>query len=288
MTGTLWRLAAEGQAADLRAASEALTDMESSTALAVSVFEHGPGRALLEALFDHAPDAGSFLRSAGLDPASLYDVHVGPLPNEDWVALSLRGLKPVTAGRFYVHGSHDAPAGEVPILIEANLAFGTGHHGTTRGCLAAFDTLLAAGETFRNVLDLGCGAGTLAIAAARTTAAEVTASDNDPVAIDVTLENMEANAAPAIRTVVAEGLKDARLAKAAPYDLIFANILAGPLVELSAGIADALARGGRVILSGLLVEQRDMVAEAYLAAGLTLESEMQIDGWSTIVMRRPA
>lgn len=287
MTDLLWRLAAEGPADPLRAAYERLSALEESPALALSLFERGPGRAMLEALFDRVPDAEAFLRAGGLEPASLQDLHVAPLPNEDWVAMSLKGLKPVTAGRFYVHGSHDAPAGEVPILIEANLAFGTGHHGTTRGCLMAFDALLTAGQTFRNILDLGCGAGTLAVAAAKTTDAAVIASDNDPVAIDVTVENMAANRTPGITAIVAEGMDDPRLAAAAPFDLIFANILAAPLVLLSGDVAGSLAASGRVILSGLLTTQRDPVVHAYEQAGLTLESEGELDGWSTLVMRRP-
>lgn len=286
MTGTLWRLAAEGDATTLRAGYDRLSAREDQPALALSLFERGPDRAMLEALFDRAPDADAWLRTGGVDPAALQDVHVAPLPNEDWVALSLKGLPPVAAGRFFVHGSHDAPAGAVPILIEANLAFGTGHHGTTRGCLLAFDALLTGGETFHNVLDLGCGAGTLAIAAAKTTRATVTASDNDPVAIQVTLENMAANDAPHITTIVAEGLDDPRLTGAAPYDLVFANILAGPLIALSGNIAGVLTSGGRVILAGLLAEQRDAVMNAYEQAGLSLESEDQLDGWSVLVMRR--
>ncbi len=286
MTGTLWRLAAAGPLASLRTAYEVLASDEELDAVSLSLFEQGADGGSLEALFVAAPDADAFLRGGGLDPASLDDIHVAPLPDENWVALSLQGLKPVTAGRFYVYGSHDEPSGQVPILIEANQAFGTGHHGTTRGCLLAFDALLTAGEEFANVLDLGCGAGTLAIAAAMTTEAAVAASDNDPLAIDVTDDNLAANAVTVVETVVAEGLDDARLFTRAPFDLIFANILAGPLVDLAPGIAAALAPGGRVILSGLLSEQRDMVLTAYTAAGLMLESERELDGWSTLVARR--
>src|SRR5690606_18433115 len=214
--------------------------------------------------------------------------HVAPLAEEDWVALSLAGLPSVEAGRFFVHGAHHTPsAGAVAILIEANQAFGTGHHGTTKGCLLAFDALLDRGETFANVLDLGCGSGVLAIAAAKTTSARVTASDNDPVAVDVAQENFAANGVAEIEAVVAEGLDSPALAARAPFDLIFANILAGPLIVLAPAVAAALGPGGRVILSGLLVEQRDSVLAAYRAAGLALESEGALDGWSTLVVRRP-
>jgi ribosomal protein L11 methyltransferase len=287
MSGALWRLVANGKMDVLRPAYDVLSDLEEPLALTVSLFERGPGLAALEALFDSAPDADAFLRAAGIEAAALDHVHVAPLPDEDWVAMSLKGLKPVTAGRFFVHGSHDAPQGDTPILIEANQAFGTGHHGTTRGCLLAFDALLGGGTHFTNVLDLGCGAGTLAIAAAKTTTAAVTASDNDPLAIEVTRENLAVNGVGVVEAIVAEGLDHPDLVRRAPYDLVFANILAGPLVILAPSIARSLQTGGRVILSGLLEEQRNMVASAYETERLELESEAVLDGWSTLVMLRP-
>ncbi len=297
MSGGLWRLSAEGAAGRLRAAYDRLAaaeeTAEAAAALSLSLTDRGADRAVLEALFPTAPDAGAFLRAAGLERAALDHLHIAPLPDEDWVALSLAGLKPVTAGRFLLYGAHDAaevqsaPSGAIPILIEANQAFGTGHHGTTRGCLLAFDALLAAGADFNTVLDLGCGSGALAIAAAKALPdARVMASDNDPLAVAVTQENLAANSVSGAETIVAEGLDHPGLASRAPYDLIFANILAGPLIVLAPAIADALAPGGRVILSGLLTEQRGAVLAAYEAAGLSLESEGALDGWSALVARR--
>lgn len=294
MSVTLWKMDARGKRTALEPAYERLNAMDPPGFLSLSLFEEegDATHARLEALFEDQPDTDAFLETAGLTQDAA-DIEFAPLPEEDWVALSLEGLQPVSAGRFTVHGRHDldkVPHGATPILIEAGQAFGTGHHGTTRGCLMAFDDLLKAGETFGNILDLGCGAGTLAIAAAKTLrGAAIMASDNDPLAVEVTLENAGSNrVAGRITALTAEGFEDAALREAAPFDLIFANILAAPLIALSGDIAGALAPGGRTILSGLLVEQEDRVRKAFEAAGLTQESRAAIDDWATLVMRRPA
>lgn len=213
------------------------------------------------------------------------------LPEIDWVAKVRRELAPVEAGRFFVFGSHDAdkvPAGRVPLQIEATVAFGTGHHGTTRGCLLAFDRLLTAGWRPGRVADIGCGTAVLAMAAAATLPeALVIASDIDRVAVDVAEANVAINGLEGrVECLEAAGLDHARLKAAGPYDLIFANILKGPLIELAPGIATQLATGGRTILSGLLSVQADSVTAAYVASGLTLNSRDDIGEWSTLVLQR--
>jgi len=212
------------------------------------------------------------------------------LPEIDWVAKVRRELAPVEAGRFFVYGSHDADKaprdpGRVPLQIEATVAFGTGHHGTTLGCLLAFDRLLAAGVRPAAVADIGCGTAVLAMAAAATLPeAKVLASDIDQVAVDVALANVAINGlAGRIDCLEAAGLDHPEL-EAARFDLIFANILKGPLIDLAPDIVGHLAPGGRAILSGLLVTQAEAVTGAYVNAGLQLEDRRDIGEWSTLVL----
>jgi ribosomal protein L11 methyltransferase len=213
------------------------------------------------------------------------------LPEVDWVAHVRRELSPVDAGRFFVFGSHDAdkvPTGRIPLQIEATVAFGTGHHGTTLGCLLAFDRLLTAGWRPAKVADIGCGTAVLAMAAAATLPdALVIASDIDRVAVDVAEANVAINNLEGrVECLEAAGLDHARIRAAGPYDLVFANILKGPLIELAPAIATHLATGGRAILSGLLSVQADSVSAAYVAAGLCLQSRNDIGEWSTLVLQR--
>lgn len=213
------------------------------------------------------------------------------LPEVDWVAHVRRELSPVDAGRFFVFGSHDAdkvPAGRVPLQIEATVAFGTGHHGTTLGCLLAFDRLLTAGWRPAKVADIGCGTAVLAMAAAATLPeALVIASDIDRVAVDVAEANVAINGLEGlVECLEAAGLDHARIRAAGPYDLIFANILKGPLIELAPSIATHLATGGRAILSGLLSVQADSVIAAYVASGLVLNNRDDIGEWSTLVLQK--
>ncbi|MFN3280790.1 MAG: 50S ribosomal protein L11 methyltransferase [Tabrizicola sp.] len=213
------------------------------------------------------------------------------LPDIDWVAKVRRELAPVEAGRFFVYGSHDAdrvPTGRVPLQIEATVAFGTGHHGTTLGCLLAFDRLLNEGWSPAKVADIGCGTAVLAMAAAATLPdALVIASDIDRVAVDVAEANVAINGLQGrVECLEAAGLDHRRIEAAAPFDLIFANILKGPLIELAPGISTHLATGGRAILSGLLAVQADSVIAAYQAAGLCLQNRDDIGEWSTLVLQR--
>jgi ribosomal protein L11 methyltransferase len=225
-------------------------------------------------------------RGMGDDIAGL-EVVSEQIEDADWVAQSLAGLDPVEAGRFLVHGSHDrdkVPADVIGIQVEAALAFGTGHHGTTRGCLLAFEQLLQERRPQR-ILDLGTGTGVLAIAAAKALRQEILASDIDPVSVGIARENAALNDVGSIvRVVEADGLDDPAIAGDAPYDLVFANILAGPLIALAPDIARVVAPGGTVILSGLLAEQEAMVTDAYRAQGLTVVERTPLDAWMTLTL----
>lgn len=215
------------------------------------------------------------------------EVEVETLADADWLAMSLSGLPPVEAGRFFVYGAHDqgkVPEGRVDLKIDAGAAFGTGHHGTTVGCLEAFDRLLET-ERFDKVLDVGCGTGVLAIAAAKTGSPVAVGTDIDAPSVRIANENAEINQAHA-RFVHADGLDQAEVAGHAPYDLVFANILAGPLVELAPAIAGALRTGGVAILSGLLRTQEERVLEAYRPLGFTVERTIHHDAWSALALRK--
>ncbi|WP_426033015.1 50S ribosomal protein L11 methyltransferase [Cypionkella sp. TWP1-2-1b2] len=213
------------------------------------------------------------------------------LPEIDWVAKVRRELSPVEAGRFFVYGSHDAdkvPADKIALQIEATVAFGTGHHGTTLGCLRAFDRLYGEGFRPAKVADIGCGTAVLALAAAAVLPdALVIASDIDEVAVDVAEANVAINHMEGrIETMEAAGFAHPRLAEAAPYDLVFANILKGPLVELAPDMAKHLAQNGLIILSGLLVVQAEAITAAYVANGFTPQAREDLGEWSCLVMRR--
>jgi len=214
-------------------------------------------------------------------------VKVEKLADADWLAMSLSGLPPVRAGRFFVYGAHDegvVPNNTVNLKIDAGAAFGTGHHGTTVGCLIAFDELLKK-ERFERVLDVGCGTGVLAIAAARTGSKVAVGTDIDQPSVRIANENARLNMADA-RFVHAFGLNDRKVRQHGPYDLVFANILAPPLVSLSQDIKTALSLGGVAILSGLLRTQERRVSAAYLSRGFVLEWRIHRDAWSALVLRR--
>ena len=215
---------------------------------------------------------------------------VSEVPDQDWVAKVRRELTPVEAGRFFVYGSHDAdkvPEDCEPLLIEAAMAFGTGHHGTTQGCLKALDRLANAGFVGQSVLDLGCGTAVLAMAAARIWPGVMLASDIDAVAVEVASANVTANALEGrVECIEAEGLEHPRLSAAVPYDLVFANILKGPLIALAPGITAALMPGGKVILSGILNEQADEVRDVYCALGNSVECREEIGDWTTLTLSK--
>jgi ribosomal protein L11 methyltransferase len=285
----LTTLPGEAPAQALAAAMERMTPEP----IGVGVFEIEDDSGLWEVggYFLEAPDAVMLELLAMAFGAKAFAL--SEIPEIDWVAKVRRELAPVEAGRFFVFGSHDAdkvPAGadRVPLQIEATVAFGTGHHGTTLGCLKAFDRLLAAGERPAKVADIGCGTAVLAMAAAATLPdALVIASDIDRVAVDVAVANVAINALQGrVECLEAAGLDHRRIKAAGPYDLVFANILKGPLIELAPGISAQLATGGRAILSGLLAVQADAVTAAYVAAGLCIESRDDIGEWSTLVLQK--
>jgi len=207
------------------------------------------------------------------------------LPHIDWVKHSLEGLKPVRAGSFFVYGAHDRDKlqpGDIGIEIEANRAFGTGHHGTTAGCLIMLEKLIKT-ENPQNILDIGTGSGILAIAAAKLGRTHILATDNDPIAVQIAAENMRLNGvAGSIATACAEGFASGEIAKAAPFDLIIANILAGPLMEMAPDMKRALKQGGSLILSGILASQREAVLKAYETQGLHHIETLPLEGWVTL------
>jgi len=237
--------------------------------------------AVVEALYAEEPDAAYLSRIAGRE------ILVEPLPDQDWIRLSQEGLPPVRAGRFFVYGAHDAgtvPHGVLPIRIEAGLAFGTGHHETTALCLEVLSDL-ARERSFRNVLDLGTGTGLLAIGAAKLWKRRVLASDIDPVAVEVTRENARGNdVGPLVAAVVADGLANPILSRAAPYDLLIANILAGPLTQLAPSIIRSLAPGAVLVLSGLLNNQEKLVTSFY--RDLRFISARRMGPWSALVLEK--
>ncbi|RUM99773.1 50S ribosomal protein L11 methyltransferase [Pseudaminobacter arsenicus] len=211
------------------------------------------------------------------------------LPDVDWVALSLEGLKPVRAGRFIVHGSHDRQTpqeGEIAIEIEAGLAFGTGHHGTTSGCLEMIEKVVGS-EQSKNALDLGTGSAVLAIGLARLAGIPVLATDIDPVATKVAADNARLNGvSDLVETHTASGFDDPIFAARGPFELIVANILAGPLIELAPQLTQHAKAGGSIILSGILERQHDAVRTAYIAQGCRHVETIAREGWVTLYLKR--
>jgi ribosomal protein L11 methyltransferase len=252
----------------------------------------GGGKAwLVEAYFGSEPDepAVRALITAASDEPTARSATFGLTERRDWVANSLAGLKPVRAGRFLVHGGHDRArvgANDVAIEIEAGLAFGTGHHGTTRGCLMHFDRLLKRKRPKR-VLDVGCGAGVLAIAAAKVLRRKIWLGDIDPVAVAVANANARLNGVGALcRAVVSRGVENERLREGEPYDLVFANILAKPLRLLAPSLAAVMSADGEAIVSGLLLADVAGVLASWRARGFHLADRLDLEGWASLRLRR--
>ncbi len=256
------------------------------TAIGVTEAEDNSDTWEVGAYFVDPPDSISLaLLSAAYDTAGFA---ISELPDRDWVSLVWRELKPVEAGRFFVHGAHDAekvPAGRVALRIEAAMAFGTGHHGTTLGCLRALNRLIDDGLSAKSVVDIGCGTAVLAMAAARTWPHAVYASDIDPVAVEVAQENVRANGLEnRVICLEATGINHPTLDRANAFDLVFANILKAPLLALAPDIARVLIADGHAILSGILNEQADEVVEFYQIFGFnTLHREVIVD-WTTLTL----
>jgi ribosomal protein L11 methyltransferase len=249
----------------------------------------------LDAYFEGKPDKAAIaLLQSFVPSATGAKPKLERVPDADWLTISQQGLEPVHAGRFFVHTSTfdgTPPTGSIPFLIEAGLAFGTGQHETTTGCLQTLDNLRRRGMMFRNILDLGTGTGLLAFAAMKLwPLAFATASDIDPISIRVTAENAHVNGLPLggsrgqLALAVAEGLNSRLLAVNAPYDLIIANILAQPLIDLAPDVVAALKPGGTLILAGLLDTQAARVATAYRRQGLRLAGRIDNGDWPTLRM----
>jgi len=278
----------------------AAEDLLAEAGIAVSSYEvTKPGVAMspdwrVQVLFDAPPDEKDWRKrlkdvAEALEiPATIRFTH---LPAQDWVRHTNKLNAPVHAGRFFLYGAHDAgqvPPGRLGILLDAGLAFGTGRAPSTYGCLQAIDDLCRV-RVPRTMLDMGTGSGVLAMAAAKAGARAVLAADIDPVATDVTRDNVRLNGlSQRIAAITASRPDDPRLTAAGPYDLVVANILAGPLCHMATGLARLVARNGHLVLSGLLAKEERLIVARYRATGLTLARRIPREGWHTLIFRRRA
>jgi ribosomal protein L11 methyltransferase len=280
-----------------RAAADLIVESFEPAEAASTVFETDetlPGGAkawLAEVYFGSAPDEAAVraLIALASDEPTARAATFSLTERRDWVANSLAGLKPVRAGRFLIHGSHDrsrVKANDIAVEIEAGLAFGTGHHGTTRGCLLHFDRLLKRRRPKR-LLDVGCGAGVLAIAAAKVLKRRVWLGDIDPVAVEVANANARLNGVGGFcRAIVSRGVENAALRDGAPYDLVFANILAKPLRLLAPSLAHVISADGEAIVSGLLLADVAGVLASWRAQGFHLAGRIELEGWASLRLTR--
>ncbi len=275
---------------------DTLAETFDSTTTVVAASEDRDGGWTVSLHFREAPNetAVRALVALAAGPETANGLVFKSVAATDWVKASLQRLTPVEAGRFIVHGAHDrerVPPNRIGIEIEAALAFGTGHHGTTRGCLLALDRLAKlrpnGNGAKARVLDLGTGSGVLAIAAARALRGPVLASDNDERAVRAARANARFNrAGAAVEVIRADGFRASRFRARAPFDLVFANILLAPLKRLAVPMAPLLGSRGRVVLSGLLAAQANAALAAYRSHGLVLEQRIRLEGWVTLVLRR--
>ena len=287
MTTDAVQIIARGPRAVAEAAAQAIDADPVLEAVTYSILEEDEDRDIwrIDAFPTSDDEAEGLTRTLSAHPQ--LKVLVEKLADADWLAMALSGLPPVRAGRFFVYGAHDkgrAPVNAVNLRIEAGAAFGTGHHGTTVGCLQAYHDLLKA-HRYQRVLDVGAGTGVLAIAAARTGTPIAVGTDIDAPSVRIAGENALLNKAK-VRFLHASGLGHAAVREKAPYDLVFANILAPPLVALSHDIKLSLRPGGVAILSGLLRTQERRVLAAYRSKGFTLIRRIHRDAWATLVIKR--
>ena len=258
--------------------------------IGIGVFELEDGSGLWEvgAYFSETPNDVSLALLAAAFQAD--DFKVSELPQVDWVSKVQRSLKPVIAGRFFVYGAHDkgkVPRNCKPLLIEASMAFGTGHHGTTKGCLLALEYLLNDGLDAKNIIDVGCGTAVLAMAAASVFSGNVTAIDIDAVAVSVAKTNVQANDLDRnIRCFEANGFGHGQINSIETFDLIFANILMAPLLSMAEDMSRHTVSGGYVILSGILTEQAELVTNKYIDVGFSLSKQINIAQWSTVIFTK--
>ena len=258
--------------------------------IGIGVFELEDGSGLWEvgAYFSETPNDVSLALLAAAFQAD--DFKISELPQVDWVSKVQRSLKPVIAGRFFVYGAHDkgkVPRNCKPLLIEASMAFGTGHHGTTKGCLLALEYLLNDGVDAKNIIDVGCGTAVLAMAAASVFSGNVTAIDIDAVAVSVAKTNVQANDLDRnIRCFEANGFGHSQINNIETFDLIFANILMAPLLSMAEDMSRHTVSGGYVILSGILTEQAELVTNEYIDVGFSLSKQINIAEWSTLIFTK--
>ena len=288
MTDQAFQIVARGPRADAEAAAARIDADPVLEGATYSILEEDEDRGVwrIDAFPTSDEEADRFVEV--LEAAGGLKVAREVLADADWLAMALSGLPPVRAGRFFIYGLHDrgkTPASTVNLRIEAGAAFGTGHHGTTVGCLLAYDRLIKA-RRFPKVLDVGAGTGVLAIAAARTGSDLAVGTDIDRVSVRISRENAAVNHVRA-RFVHASGLGHRLVARHAPYDLVFANILARPLISLAQDIKGALKPGGVAILSGLLRAQERAVKAAYLSRGFRVQFAIRRDAWVALVLERP-
>jgi len=280
-----------GDEAAAKRAVDVLTEIFFEDDAAIAAFERPDGRWDVNVHFAEAPDQALLreLVANAVGSKIAETIAFDTVEAKDWVKASLEDLVPVPAGRFIVYGSHDrarVPQNKLGIEIEAALAFGTGHHGTTRGCLLLLDHVLKRAQP-RRVLDLGTGTGVLAIAAAKALHRGVLGSDIDPPSVRVARENAELNGVRNhVQVIRATGFAAPDFARHGPFDLVLANILANPLRQLAEPMARHLEPGARVILSGLLTPQAPAVIAAYRARGLVPLRHLRIEGWSSLLLRR--
>jgi ribosomal protein L11 methyltransferase len=267
---------------------DAVMDVD-GLALAASAHELASGEWVLEATCAKKPDLERFAALAEQTLGGRLGLRAEPVPQIDWVAKSLEGLAPVVAGGFFIHGSHETQKpgpGQTAIKIDAGQAFGTGHHETTLSCLQALDRAVRHRRPTR-IIDIGTGTGILAIAAAKRAGVRVLATDNDPDAVAVARQNARINRVDQIvETFLTTSLSDPRIKSLGPFDLVMANILAGPVVEMAPRIAKMAARGATIIVSGLLERQAERVTAAYLENAMTERHQIVLNGWSTIMFER--
>jgi ribosomal protein L11 methyltransferase len=281
----MWTITAVGPLTTIKAAADAFDELDPSPVEAVSWFEEGEGRFRIETYAleeESAQEAAALIQSLDLHAT------IAPVADADWVAMSLDGLPAVRAGRFLVAGAHalaQTPTGATRVWIEASEAFGTGHHGTTMGCLLALDDLLKRGRRVRRVLDVGAGSGVLAIAAAKC-GAKAVAVEIDVRAAQIMDENVTNNRVrPLVKVIAGDGAPVARRGRRG-FDLVFANILMRPLIRMSPEIAGAVAPGGVLVLSGLLKTQAPLVRSAYEGQRLRLIGRRRREGWATLIFTR--